>query len=76
VVDDDGPGIPEVRREEVLGRGHRLDEQVTGHGLGLGIVKDIVDSWGGRIQLLDNPSGGLRVRINLPERQELQPAVP
>ncbi len=76
LIDDDGPGIPEVRREDVLGRGHRLDEQVTGHGLGLGIVRDIVESWGGRIQLLNSPLGGLQVRIDLPERQGLQPAVP
>lgn len=69
LIEDDGPGIPEVQRAEVLGRGNRLDEQITGHGLGLGIVKDIVESWGGRIQLLDSPLGGLQVRIDLPERQ-------
>lgn len=68
LIDDDGPGIAPDQREEVLGRGNRLDEQVTGHGLGLGIVKDIVESWGGRIQLLDSPLGGLQVRIDLPER--------
>lgn len=68
LIDDDGPGIAENQREEVLGRGNRLDEQVTGHGLGLGIVKDIVESWGGRIQLLDSRLGGLQVRIDLPER--------
>ena len=33
-VDDDGPGIAAERREAVLGRGTRLDEQVAGHGLG------------------------------------------
>jgi len=68
-IDDDGPGIPDAQRAEVLGRGNRLDEQVTGHGLGLGIVKDIVQAWGGRIQLLHSPCGGLQVRIDLPERQ-------
>jgi signal transduction histidine kinase len=68
LIDDDGPGIPDDQREEVLGRGNRLDEQVNGHGLGLGIVKDIVESWGGRIQLLDSALGGLQVRIDLPER--------
>jgi signal transduction histidine kinase len=68
LIDDDGPGIPESRRDEVLGRGNRLDEQVTGHGLGLGIVKDIVEAWGGRIRLSDSALGGLQVRIDLPER--------
>ncbi|WP_256604728.1 ATP-binding protein, partial [Pseudomonas sp. RIT409] len=71
LIDDDGPGIPPVQREDVVGRGHRLDEQVTGHGLGLGIVKDIVESWGGHIHLLDSPLGGLQVRIELPDRQSV-----
>jgi signal transduction histidine kinase len=67
LIDDDGPGIPESRREEVFSRGARLDEQITGHGLGLGIVRDIVQAWGGALQLLVSPLGGLQVRINLPE---------
>ncbi|WNW09664.1 sensor histidine kinase [Pseudomonas sp. DTU_2021_1001937_2_SI_NGA_ILE_001] len=68
LVDDDGPGIPEERREAVLSRGTRLDEQTDGHGLGLGIVRDIVETWGGTLTLLDGPREGLRVRIDLPER--------
>ncbi|BAN49335.1 sensor histidine kinase [Metapseudomonas resinovorans] len=65
-VDDDGPGIAEDQREAVIGRGARLDEQVAGHGLGLGIVRDIVESWNGRLSLTESPLGGLRVRIELP----------
>jgi signal transduction histidine kinase len=68
-VDDDGPGIAPELREEVLGRGSRLDEQVAGHGLGLGIVRDIVDAWGGSLSLEDSPLGGLRVAIRLPKRR-------
>ncbi|WP_341963440.1 sensor histidine kinase [Pseudomonas sp. RC10] len=75
LIDDDGPGVPPEQRVEMLGRGNRLDEQVTGHGLGLGIVKDIVEAWGGHVQLLDSPLGGLQVRIDLPERQPAQPGV-
>ncbi|RJG14592.1 sensor histidine kinase [Pseudomonas cavernicola] len=67
-VDDDGPGILADNREAVLGRGARLDEQVAGHGLGLGIVRDIVEAWNGRLQLLSSPLGGLRVSIELPSR--------
>ncbi|MEN0107079.1 MAG: sensor histidine kinase [Pseudomonas sp.] len=66
LVDDDGPGIDQVRRGEVLERGTRLDEQVSGHGLGLGIVRDIVEARGGQLELLDSPLGGLRVSISLP----------
>ncbi|MDH1571613.1 MULTISPECIES: ATP-binding protein [Pseudomonas] len=67
-VDDDGPGIPESQRLQVLERGSRLDEQVDGHGLGLGIVRDIVDAWGGSLALLESPLGGLRVSIELPRK--------
>ncbi|MDF9617645.1 sensor histidine kinase [Pseudomonas entomophila] len=70
-VDDDGPGIPESQRLQVLERGSRLDEQVDGHGLGLGIVRDIVEAWGGQIALLESPQGGLRVSIELPRKGSL-----
>ncbi|AIR91384.1 sensor histidine kinase [Pseudomonas cremoricolorata] len=67
-VDDDGPGIPQDAREQVLTRGSRLDEHVAGHGLGLGIVRDIVDAWGGQLDLHQSPLGGLRVSIELPRK--------
>ncbi|MDD1012075.1 sensor histidine kinase [Pseudomonas rubra] len=70
-IDDDGPGIPEAAREQVLERGTRLDEQVDGHGLGLGIVRDIVEAWGGQMALQESPLGGLRVSIELPRRKVL-----
>ncbi|MEN8174420.1 MAG: ATP-binding protein [Pseudomonadota bacterium] len=66
-VSDDGPGIPADRRESLLGRGSRLDEQEPGHGLGLAIVRDLVDGYGGEL-LLDESAdlGGLEVRVALP----------
>lgn len=67
-VDDDGPGIEESQREQVQQRGSRLDEQRAGHGLGLGIVRDIVETLHGTLQLLDSPLGGLRVEICLQPR--------
>ena len=68
LVDDDGPGIAQADRQNVLERGLRLDEQVDGHGLGLAIVRDIVEAWGGSLSLLESPLGGLRVSIELPRR--------
>jgi len=67
-VEDDGPGIPEERRAEVFSRGTRLDEQTHGHGLGLGIVRDIVETWGGLLVLGESEWGGLKVVIELPRR--------
>ncbi|PAA07955.1 ATP-binding protein [Pseudomonas fragi] len=69
-VQDDGPGIPEAERAQVFSRGTRLDEQASGHGLGLGIVRDIVDAWGGALQLETGELGGLLVRIKLPAHKQ------
>lgn len=65
-IEDDGPGVPEGEREAILGRGTRLDEGVAGHGLGLGIARDIVDSCGGTLSLESGALGGLAVVIHLP----------
>ncbi|KRP69223.1 MULTISPECIES: sensor histidine kinase [Pseudomonas] len=67
-VEDDGPGIPQSQRDQVFSRGTRLDEQRVGHGLGLGIVRDIVEVWGGVLQLQESELGGLKVLIELPRR--------
>ena len=67
-VEDDGPGIPENQRDQVFSRGTRLDEQTDGHGLGLGIVRDIVDTWGGVLRLEESEWGGLSVVVELPRR--------
>ena len=68
LIDDDGPGIPGARREKVFSRGERLDEQIHGHGLGLGIARDIVEAWGATLQLLSSTLGGLQVRIEAPPK--------
>ena len=69
-VDDDGPGIPEDRREDVFKPFFRLDAsrnpETGGTGLGLTIARDIVRSHGGDLGLDDAPAGGLRARLTLP----------
>ena len=69
-IDDDGPGIPEDKREEVFKPFYRLDPSrnpsTGGVGLGMTIARDIVLAHGGDIELLDAPSGGLRVLVRLP----------
>ena len=66
VVDDDGPGIAPADRQRFLQRGVRADEAPSGAGLGLAIVGDLVDLYGGSLTLDTSPSGGLRVQMVLP----------
>jgi len=66
VVEDDGPGIPQEKRDFVLGRGNRADEQTPGTGLGLDIVRRIATDYGGEILLSTSKLGGLSVTVNLP----------
>lgn len=70
LIDDDGPGIPEDKRDDVFRPFYRLDSSrkpgTGGVGLGLSIVRDVVRSHGGEVVLEDAPIGGLRVRLRLP----------
>ena len=71
MIDDNGPGIPQNKRELVFRAFHRLEEsrnvQTGGAGLGLSIVRDSVHSHGGEVSLSDSEKrGGLRVTISLP----------
>jgi len=69
-VDDDGPGIPEARREEAFRPFQRLDEsrnlQMGGVGLGLAIARDVARAHGGDVTLEESPLGGLRASVRLP----------
>lgn len=69
-VDDDGPGIPKEKREDVFKPFSRLDPSrnmnTGGVGLGLTIARDVVLAHGGSIALDTSPEGGLRIVIQLP----------
>ena len=68
LVEDDGPGIPEERRDELFARGARLDTTgKPGTGLGLAIVRDVAEIYGGKIHLEESEDlGGLLARLSLP----------
>jgi len=70
LVDDDGPGIPHDRREDVFRPFFRLEgsrnPETGGTGLGLAIARDIVRGHGGDLTLSNSPLGGLRAILRLP----------
>lgn len=65
-IDDDGPGVPEELRADVLARGKRLDEATPGSGLGLNIVYELAELYHGSLVLDASDLGGLSVRLTLP----------
>jgi len=69
-IDDDGPGVPLDQQEQVFERFARLDEGRArdrgGAGLGLSVVKTLVDGHGGVVTVGSSPLGGARFEVVLP----------
>ncbi|MEZ5788410.1 MAG: HAMP domain-containing sensor histidine kinase [Xanthobacteraceae bacterium] len=65
-VVDDGPGIPPDHVAEVLQRGRQLDQGGAGAGLGLAIVADILEAWGGSLSLGPTAPGAMTATVRLP----------
>ena len=69
-VEDDGPGMSDEQIDKAKKRGGRVDEGGTGWGLGMSIVRDVVDEYDGRFLLSRSDLGGLKAIIELPGRVE------
>jgi len=69
-IDDEGAGIPADQRQTVLEPFHRLEKSrnraTGGAGLGLAVVRSLVEAHGGTIEIAAAPSGGTRVNVVLP----------
>ncbi|MGY1978800.1 sensor histidine kinase [Nocardia gipuzkoensis] len=69
-VADDGPGVPHTDRDRIFQRFVRLDDARTrdegGAGLGLAIVRDVVERHGGTIRVTDGAPGGACFVVSLP----------
>lgn len=66
-IEDDGPGIADDKLAAVLQPGVRLDEVGNGYGLGLAIVRELAELYGGALILSRSVAlGGLRATLILP----------
>lgn len=68
LVDDEGLGIPHEDRERIFEYGHRgtVPQGIRGKGVGLAIVRAIVERAGGRVSVTASPSGGARFVLAFP----------
>jgi len=69
-VEDDGLGMSAEDIKKAEKRGGRVDEGKVGWGLGLSIVRDIVDEYEGGFKLSQSEMGGLKAVVILPGRKE------
>lgn len=65
-VTDNGPGVEDNNLNSLGTRGMRLDQQTHGHGLGLSIVRDVVERYQGKIQFQNIKNAGLVVTVAIP----------
>lgn len=72
-VEDDGPGIPADRTNDVLEKGIRLDRAIPGTGIGLAIARDLAELHGGSLQLGTGARGGLKTTVRLPSDKVRHP---
>ncbi|MFK5987109.1 MAG: ATP-binding protein [Pseudomonadota bacterium] len=69
IIEDDGKGINQQQYAQLLQRGKRADSQLPGHGIGLGIVVDIIKHYKGNVELAKSEQlKGLKVIITLPNQ--------
>lgn len=60
-VEDDGPGLTLDQARRLGERGLRLDQQAPGHGIGLAVVREICEAYGGDLSISRSPLGGAKV---------------
>ena len=63
IVEDDGPGIPQSKRDIVFDRGQRADTLRPGQGVGLAVAREIVEQYDGQIITRDSLLGGAKMEV-------------
>ncbi|MEF1218630.1 sensor histidine kinase, partial [Photobacterium damselae] len=66
IIKDQGKGIPLEQQGAVFEPYYRLAKDKDGHGLGMGIARNIVRAHGGDLTIHNANDGGLEVKVFLP----------
>ncbi|MEF8874284.1 MAG: PAS domain S-box protein, partial [Candidatus Thermoplasmatota archaeon] len=69
-VEDDGKGVPDKNKEKIFEKGFKEGEN-AGSGLGMYLAKEIVESYGGSVEVKDSELGGVRFDIALEKAENL-----
>ncbi len=65
-IKDNGQGFPEQQLHRLTKRGVRADTHQEGQGLGLAICRELIEGYGGQLQLENRATGGAQIVISLP----------
>jgi len=68
-IEDDGPGLSDEQQKRAMKRGERLDEHTPGSGLGLSIVRDLMEAYDGTFTMARSKLGGLKATLTFPIAQ-------
>lgn len=71
-VEDDGPGITNADAARVFTRGARADESTPGHGIGLSVVREITEAYGGTVRISQSTLGGAMIELYFPDSSRPQ----
>ncbi len=62
-IEDDGPGFPDIELQQLVQRGVRADSQTPGTGMGLAAARQLMASYGGRLEPGHAEGGGARIEL-------------
>lgn len=70
IIEDDGAGIPDEKKKKIFNKGYTTDEK-RGSGLGLFLIKKLLNNYDGRIEVEDSKMGGAKFKVYLKKSKSI-----